>query len=251
MKRIFIQVDLKQAETRFVAYDACDENLISALEDPKRDIHSETARQIIAELNVDVSQVSPEEFKKKWRQLGKKSGHGANYAMQETTFVESCLREMDLVLTKPEAGKILEAYHKLFPGIRRWHKQIRDTIYSKRCLINPIGRMRYFYGRMDDNTFREGYAWRPQSTIPDVTNHLMLALEAARLEGRFSFWFHNQVHDSLVLSCEKSELDRISKFCLDTKVWHPELVLPAGRLVIPTSVEWGSSLGELSEYKLD
>lgn len=247
-ERIFIQVDLKQAESRFVAYDACDTNLIECLEDPTRDIHSEVAAQIF---ECPIEQVLSEKAAgdDSKRQLGKKSGHGANYGMAATTFMNSCLKELDLVITKDFAAKTLEAYHVLFPQIRPWHQSLRTEVYNTRKLTNPLGRVRYFYGRMDDSTYREAYAYRPQSTVPDVVNHLILKLGDARREGILDFWFHLQVHDSVVVSCNKKYLDRIAKFCLDTSLWHPEIVLKAGRLVIPTSVEYSACLGEMQTYQ--
>ncbi len=245
--RLFLQVDLKQAESRFVAYDSCDANLISALTDPARDIHSEVAAEIFG---CSVAQVRAEHKAgdSSKRQLGKKSGHGANYSMAATTFQESCLKELDLVIDKKFAEKTLEAYHALFPGVRRWHARIRETVYRERCLKTPTGRVRYFYGRTNDNTFREAYAYRPQSTVPDIVNHLMLKLRDARTENKFDFWFHLQCHDSLTLSCAPDALESIAAFCLDTTLWHPEIILPAGRLVIPTSIEFGQCLGELQAY---
>ena len=247
--RTFIQCDLKQAESRFVAYDTADTNLMAALEDPSRDIHSEVAHQIINTLGIDVSKVSKEEFKQKWRQLGKKSGHGANYAMQAPTFIENCLKEMDLVLTKKEAEAILEAYHALFPGIKRGHANIEKTLWAERRLSNPFGRERYFYSRMDASTFREAYAYRAQSTIPDVTNSLMLALWAARAEGKLDFWFHLQVHDSIVVSALRSDVDPIAEFMLDYKSWQKPLALAGGTLLIPSDVEVGPNLKELTTWK--
>jgi DNA polymerase I-like protein with 3'-5' exonuclease and polymerase domains len=248
LDQIFIQCDLKQAESRFVAYDTADTNLIAALEDPKRDIHSEVAHQIIQTLGIDVSGVSKEEFKKKWRQLGKKSGHGSNYAMQEGTFIENCLKEMDIILTKKEATAILEAYHALFPGIRRGHRNIEKTLWNERKLTNPLGLERYFYSRLDAATFREAYAYRPQSTIPAYVNHLMLALWRKRKEENLDFGFLLQCHDSLTLCAPRAMLEVLADFCLDVKTWAPKIKLAGGDLVIPTSVEWGKSLGEMEEY---
>ncbi len=240
LKRTFVQIDLKQAESRFVAYDSCDSDLIRMLEDPTKDIHRYVAAEIF--------ECSEDAITHEQRQLGKKSGHGANYSMAAATFQESCLKEMNLVITKQEANKTLEAYHKLFPGIRRWHKGIRDTVYRERKLTNPIGRVRYFYGRMDDNTCREAYAYRPQSTVPDIINHLMLRLCEERSAGHLDFWLHCQTHDSIILSTT-SHLDEIAEFAIETRKWHPEIVLPAGRLIIPVSIEHGSCLGEVMKYE--
>lgn len=239
----WLQVDLKQAESRFVAYDSCDTELIRMLETGE-DIHKHVALQILRKLGKPES-----EYSKEWRQLGKKSGHGANYAMREGTFIESCLKEMNLVLKKDEATAVLEAYHDLFPGIRKWHRETEQTVRRERFLRNPFGICRYFYGRLDDNTFREAYAYKPQSTIPAITNHLMLRLCDARTEGQFSFDLCLQVHDSLIMLVRPEELHSIAEFCLDTKKWHPEVVLPAGRLVVPTDVEVGKNLGELHAWK--
>lgn len=247
--RIFMQIDLKQAESRFVAYDSADLGLIQCLEDPKRDIHSEVAAEIFG---CSVEQVIAEHKagNSEKRQLGKKSGHGANYGMAANTFVDSCLKELDLVITKDFATKVLEAYHVLFPGIRRWHAQIREEIYNTRCLRNPFGPIRYFYGRCDDNTFRQAYAHRPQSTVPLLVRHLLLRLADRRREGEFDFWAHLECHDSLTLSCsDEASVERIARFAEHLPNWHPEVRLKAGLLKIPVSIEYGPGLGELKEWR--
>lgn len=238
--RVFVEVDLSQAESRFVAYDACEETLLGMLE-RQEDIHRYVAAEIYQK---PMAEVTHDE-----RQLGKKSGHGANYSMGVTTFQDSCLKEMDLVLDRKMASRVLEAYHRLFPGIRRWHATLRERVYRERRLTNPFGRVRYFYGRMDDNTYREAYAYRPQSTVPDIANHLMLALCGKRTEGAFSFALHCQVHDSVLLSCRTADAPEIMKFALGL-TWHPEVVLPAGRLVIPTEAKTGRCLGEMQKWKM-
>lgn len=236
--RYFVEIDLSQAESRFVAYRAAEETLLGMLE-RKEDIHRYVAAEIYGIAMADVTHEQ--------RQLGKKSGHGANYSMGVTTFQDSCLKEMDLVLSRPMATKVLEAYHRLFPGIRRWHAQIRAQVYRDRRLTNPLGRVRYFYGRMDDNTYREAYAYEPQSTVPDVLNHLMLRLWDDRHAYR-GVQFHMQCHDSLLVSCPRDTINYIGRFTRNSDQWHPEIILPAGRLVIPTDVKFGRNLGEMSKW---
>lgn len=245
--RVFVEVDLSQAESRFVAYDSADANLIGALEDRSRDIHSEVAAEIFG---CSVEQVRAEHRAgdSSKRQLGKKSGHGANYAMKETTFQESCLKELDLVIDKDFAKRVLEAYHRVFPGIRKWHQGIRETLYRERRLSNPLGGVRYFYGRMDDASFREGYAYRPQSVIPAITSHLMLRLCEARERGELDFHLHNQIHDALLMSCAPCQVTPLAEFCLNLDRWAPIIKLPGGVLRIPTDVSVGRCLGALEKY---
>ena len=236
-----VQIDLKQAESRFVAYDSADPNLIATLEDPKRDIHKEVAAEIYG---ITVSEVT-----KQQRQLGKKSGHGANYSMKEATFMDSCISEMDLVLSKAEANKVLEAYHKLFPGIRRWHEGIRRELVQTRMLKTPWGFERHFWGRMDDDTFRQAYAFRPQSTIPFVVNKLMLHLLDLRQQGQLDFRLLLQCHDSLLLEVRTEVVSAIASACFRYDNWHPVIDLAGGRLRIPVSIECGQNWGKLENYK--
>lgn len=238
--RIFIEFDLEQAETRYVAYEACEENLLGMLS-RNEDVHRFVAAEIY---NKPMAEIVHGE-----RQLGKKSGHGASYGVGVTTFLESCLKEMDLVLTRNEGSRVMETYHRLFPGVRRRQADIRRTIYNERKLVNPFGMVRYFWGRMDDNTYREAYAHNPQSTIPQIANHLLLGLAGKRTENAFDFKWHIQTHDSVTLSCRTKFLHSICEYGLKPAYWHPKLVLPAGPLVIPTSAKWGRNLGEMTKYK--
>lgn len=240
LQRVFVEVDLKQAESRAVAYDACEETLLTMLERGD-DIHRFVAAEIFKK---PMAEITHDE-----RQLGKKSGHGANYSMGVTTFQDSCLKELDVVLDRKMATTVLESYHRVFPKIRTWHARIRETVYRDRKLTTPFGRVRYFYDRMSDDVYREAYAYRPQSIVPDIANHLMLRLCEMRQMGWFDFWLHLQVHDSVLVSCKADVAPEIMSFALDTKQWHPSIVLPAGQLIIPTEVKWGRCLGEMQKWK--
>lgn len=239
-QRVFVEVDLRQAESRAVAYDSCEETLLLMLERGD-DIHKFVAAEIFKK---PMAEITHDE-----RQLGKKSGHGANYSMGVTTFQDSCLKELDVVLDRKMATIVLESYHRVFPRIRTWHARIRDTVYRERKLTTPFGRIRYFYGRMSDDVYREAYAYRPQSIVPDIINHLMLRACEERTEGKLDFWLHMQCHDSLLFSCLYKDAEAVMKFCLSTDKWHPDVVMPAGRLVIPTEVKYGRNLGEMKKWK--
>lgn len=233
--KVFLECDLGQAESRFVAYDCCDNALITMLEDPAQDVHKFVASEIFKK--------PIDEITKQERQLGKKSGHGANYSMGVTTFIDSCLREMDLVLTKKEGTNVLESYHRLFPGIRRGHESTRREVRRNRKLTNPFKRERYFFGRLGDDLFRESYAYRPQSSIPEITNCLIRRLVEERGRGRFHFELILQIHDSVLMLVDTNMVDEVAEFCLNTSLWHPEVILPAGRLIIPTDCEVGKIWG--------
>jgi DNA polymerase I-like protein with 3'-5' exonuclease and polymerase domains len=244
----FIEVDLRQAESRFVAYDSADKTLIDMLESGA-DVHSHVGKAILRQMGRDPEIIPKAEFKETWRQLGKKAGHGLNYYMKPAMFVETVFNELDLVISKKDAELITEAYYGLFPGIPRWHAWIRSELYTKRRLSAPSGWERYFYGRPGDDMNKEAYAWRPQHTIPWLTNHLMLHLIDLRKHGSLKFHLIYQCHDSLVMLARDGEIEKIAKVCLDTKAGHPVVDLPGGRLWIPREVKAGKCLATAEEVK--
>lgn len=221
-----VQIDLDQAESRYVARDSPEPKLIDLI-DRKEDIHTFVAGQIFRKDPKTISKSSPE------RQLGKKAGHAANYGVGPRTFSESCLVENDLVVPENEAARLIKSYFELFPGIRLRQERIKTQIMNTKFMRTPLGRERYFYGRLCDATFREAYAYCPQSTIPDITNHLMLFLKD-HCELLL------QVHDSLLLQATSAaHVKEIIDMAYSYDLWHPEITLIGGDLRIPVGIEVG------------
>ena len=230
---VLVQVDLKQADSRVVAWEAPEPKLMELLESGA-DIHRYVAGQIFGK--------PPEIINEFERQLGKKAGHASNYGTGPRTFAETCLVEMNHFLEEKEARHVLESYFQTFPGIRRRQQNIKQQLYATRILRTPFGRERHFYGRMDDATFREAYAYSPPSTVSDITSHLMLSLWRDREYlglgwddgGRFLL----QVHDSLLLQAQPDRVSELAEYCRSLD-WHPKLELAGGTLRIPVDVESG------------
>lgn len=238
----FIEADLSQAETRYVAYASACGKLIEMLES-KADIHKHVAYAILRALSLPDG-----EYSKEWRNLGKKTGHGSNYLMKEGTFIENVFNDMGKVLTKKEGRLILDAYFIEFPEIKMWHSQIRRELYQRRKLTAPSGWERYFYGRPGDDMLREAVAWAPQHTIPWITNHMMFHLIEERKKGNLNFQLLVQVHDALYLLVPDEWVPRVGRACLDVNAWHPKINLPGGRLIIPVEVEVAKCLAHKENF---
>jgi DNA polymerase I-like protein with 3'-5' exonuclease and polymerase domains len=236
-----IGADLKAAETWYVAYASVCKKLIDMLH-AGDDIHKHVAHAILRALGK-----TSVDYSKLWRNLGKKTGHGANYLMQEGTFVENVFKDMDMVLSKPEGKVILSAYFEEFPEVRTWHGEVRQELYRTRKLTAPTGWERYFYGRPGEDMLREAVAWAPQHTVPYVINQMMFYLCDERTKKNLDFQLLVQWHDALYLLVKDEWLDRVCKAIKDVKAWHPRIVLPAGELQIPISVEVGKRMSELEE----
>ena len=121
----FIEADLKAAETWYVAYASVSKRLMDMLH-AGEDIHKHVAKAILRALGKDPEK----DYEKKWRDLGKKTGHGSNYLMKEGTFVENVFKDMSMILSKVEGKLMLAAYFQEFPEIRKWHAWIK-TNYTR------------------------------------------------------------------------------------------------------------------------
>lgn len=229
-----IQIDLAQAESRYVAYESPEPELIRMLEN-REDVHKYVAAKIF---HKEAGLVNDKE-----RQLGKKSGHAANYGVGANTFAEAALVENDIFLTKQDAQRIINGYFMTFPGIAKRQQRIQQQIRNTKTLKTPIGRERIFYDRIGDTVFREAYAYCPQSVIPDITNHLMLFL----YDNFEDLDFIIQVHDSLLLQYPTERCEEIVLAARDSDAWHPKIILPGGQLTIPVDIEIGQRWNKLEK----
>jgi len=238
MRRMFIaepgkkliEIDLQKAESYYVAYEAPEPTLIKLLSEG-RDIHKFVASKIFG--------IPESEVTKEQRQLGKKSGHAANYGVGVRTFAEACLVEMGLSMTESEAKAIIQGYFEVFPGIRRRQENIRRHVAQYRKLTTPCGFQRTFYDRVGDSMFREAYAYAPQSVVPFIINKLML-----HIEGHTELIL--QVHDSVLCQSRTEDIPALVKRAQDLAAWHPEIILPGGKLVIPIDIKVGDNWGEMT-----
>jgi len=190
---ILVQVDLKQAEARVVAWLAREENLLRIFEQGG-DIHTRVASMIFG---FDIKTLSKEEFSRH-RYLGKKCVHAFNYGMAEQTFIDSCLKEAELVISYDEAVQLRTRYLRTFSRINSWHREVEDQVRRFRSLTNPFGRRRFFHGRLTDDVFREAYSYLPQSTVVDYLNSIWVKVPS-------NITVLNQNHDSLLFQVKDSE----------------------------------------------
>lgn len=231
----FLECDLKQADARFVAWDAAAPTLMKFFNE-NIDIHRFVAAR--PELfNKPLDQITSEE-----RQLGKKVGHAANYGMMAPTLVEQCLVEMNLVLSISKAEQMLQGYHNFEPAIRMWQNRIIAEIRRNKKLTTPLGRERYFYGRLEQETFKEGFAYRPQSTVADIIGKLLLFVAKHRNPENLRFAL--QIHDSALMLVKDTYLDEALALIKAEDDWNPKMHLLGGVLQIPIEAKAGNIWGE-------
>lgn len=242
---LFIKADLSQAEFRIVAWAAGIRSIIEKyLENTNYDVHRMVA-SLIFKLAEDV-------INKEQRYTAKNGVYGGQYDMFYTTAARTYKLSMQM------AKYVLDEFHKLFPEIRaNFHAYIKNEVKTKRYIINPVGRKRYFFDRLDDGwgrengeVFRAAYSDFAQSTVGCLIDEAFVKADRE--------WNHNeafpllQVHDEIVAMVrEGKEIEYAEK--LKTAMEIPIQVLSTPEpLIIPAEVGIGKNwydIVPLEKYK--
>lgn len=259
--KVFVQIDLSQAEARVVAILCEDYDLLYAFN--RIDIHRRTAALVFDYTDIlDLSDVcpiaeaigkdSPERF------MGKKTRHAGNYNMKKNRFMKEVTSDakkfgIDIKISEWKAGKILDKFHSASPRIRGvFHQGIRDAIDTTRTLINPFGRFRMFFDRTGEDLYKEAFAFIPQSTVHDSLTQAWIRINKEKPDIDWLM----EAHDSLTFQCR---LDELKDICTLVKR-EMETPIDFGincslkrdvRLVIPADIEIGyENLKKLNKFKL-
>lgn len=206
---VFVGVDLSQAEPRIVAVLSEDWELLKAFNSGKVDIHRRTAALVLdlypdLDLGEKYNEVADSLGKDSGeRFLGKKSRNGGNYDMGKGELAENIASDakrfgINISVSEWRAGKMLENFHRASPKIREvFHRSIQEAINDSRVLINPYGRVRRFFERLEKKTYGEGYAHIPQSTVADHVKNSIIILKKGDMKD-LPKMLMGEAHDALL-----------------------------------------------------
>lgn len=240
-----LQGDLRQAEAMVVAWLAHEMALIEMFL-TGADIHTENAMKIFKKVK--------EEITKRMRYLGKVGSHSGNYNVGPQTLADTILEETEgeLVIRPSQTKGLLDSYYGTYPNIRgKFHTWIRHLLDTNMTLHTPppFNRRRRFYGKQyDDGTYREGYAYIPQSIVPDIIDDAWMELSIAKFDVM------HQWHDALYIQSAKESLVKTFR-AMRASMTRPIALYPfcpqAYRepLSIPIDFSVGHTMGNLVELK--
>jgi uracil-DNA glycosylase family 4 len=181
---VLLGADQSQAEARVVGWLSKDQKFMALFESGKS-IHIQNAYNLYGEW------ITKEDPRYK---IAKSLIHGSNYGLGPWVFAYMS------GLSFREAKEKQQLYFSTYPGIRGFfHKYVETEIRERGMLYNPFGRRQVFFGRMEDTTFRAGYAFIPQSTVSDINK---IALK--RVEKHYMALL--ELHDGLVLSVPANDI---------------------------------------------
>lgn len=184
------------------------------------------------------------------RDLAKRIGHGSNYYGPPLGIAGMIGIEVNIV------EEFQRRYFKAFPAIRRWHQLTIQQLATTGCLITPLGRIRYFYKRLnEDSTHREAIAHVPQSCIGELLNYMLYRVWAAgpidRLTVKGRPWSRVcqtllQVHDSIVFQFPEAleaeviaEVERLMTVSIPMTRTNEDGILETKQLHLPLEFKTG------------
>lgn len=226
-----IEVDASQAEARIdylLIYMLTQDRAIldkARLRPDEYDQHTENAAAIF---NKPSTAISKEE-----RYLGKKAVHAAFRDMQGQKLADELLKE-GRIYSADQCDRLIKAFRtRLGVGyIEELFRWVRGRIIKDRYLENSWGRRLWFtYDRLDDEAYRRGYSFDPQSEVADLMNQRGLVPLHSYLQehgGRINA----HVHDSLFFSVPRETAYEATKFLVESleaprTYWGVELCMPA------------------------
>lgn len=227
--KVLIKADLSQAEYRVLIWKARITRVIDRLlYDPKFNIHMWNASENI--YKIPIAQVTTQQYDN-----AKNGVYGANYGI-------GALKVSRMYNMEPREAKfIIDSYHASVPEVKSvYQTEIVQALMETRELVNPFGRRRQFYGRMDDDTFREAYSHYCQSTVADLILCAVNSIsECVDEMAELGFNLLLQVHDELVAECDEDKAEQGVMFM--RKHMEREMVIPGAPcpLVIPCNTKIG------------
>ena len=241
----FTEVDKKQAEAMIVAYMAYEESMKYEFNRPGGDIHVKNAT-VIFDRDWDEIVADKVNKNKSMRYFAKRTVHGWNYKLGVRTTIDLLAVEFpDSTFTESDVRGMIKKYFERYPGILEWHGRVIEQLKSTSILINPFGRRRHFMGRQDDDMFRKGLAFLPQSTCVDDLNRGLVRVER-RLPDSASII--GQYHDSGLFEHLPEDREGLIRV-LKEELLEP-IPIEGEFLIIPIEVKCGDigdSWGELKE----
>jgi DNA polymerase-1 len=217
---VLLEADYSQIELRIAATLANDQALLEAL---KGDVHARTQELLRCD-----------------RVRAKNVIYGSLYGAGPRK-LSILLRTRGVATTEQECRALQNALARAYPGLWRWRMQVVSEGVAARCLVNPFGRRRYFYG--GDSAAPQMIDYLPQSTAADIVWDRLVPLDAFCEQNNGAILA--TVHDSFLMEFPKEAVP-----CLVgglREVLEAEFPQIAPGFRVPVDLKIGSNWGQMEK----
>ena len=204
----FWQCDMASAESYVVAWESSDEVMLDVL--TNHNLYGKSSTKIMYHETIGniITGLEPENVVGDIRDLAKRVGHAWNYGMATGKLVELVNNYMPAMpFDINNARNCYQNLNNTLHSVVNWRELKKQEVLKTRTLENCFGRKTIFFGRLDENTFREAYAFIPQGTVGDALNKCMIVLENSFDPEEKQIL--GQVHDSIMGQVRLDKLDEL------------------------------------------
>ncbi len=226
-----IAADYSQIELRLMAVLSNDEAFVRAFTEGA-DIHTRTAAEV---WEVDEAQVTKEQ-----RRAAKAINFGIMYGMGPRSLARST------GLSFSEAKDFIAKYFQLHPAVRSFIEDTKALAHEQGYVETLFARRRYFPEMESGIPMLVAQAERMavnhplQGTASDLMKMAMLAVDGWLKQSGWPAKVLLQVHDELVLECDKDAVDAVAKGLRDMMEGVATFNVP-----LAVDVEVGKNWGEM------
>lgn len=228
-----VDIDLAGADARVVAWDCAKfgDNYRQSF------LRADQTGEKIHKINAEKIFRVPDGKREPYYTKAKKGQHATTYGAKPPTLAARC------GMTRRDAIEFQERLFATYPEILEWQRDIEHEVQTKRVIYNKFGYRFPIFDR-PEAAVTAAFAWRPQSTVAEVTFRAMRLIdrELPIVEQLL------QVHDSLVFQIPTRVLHKTLKRLHE--LVHSIEIPYEDKLIIPWSVKMGDkSWGEAEDIK--
>lgn len=149
------------------------------------------------------------------RQQAKRCNHAFDYDMGHVTYMYVVNGEWDpedpnsLRIDEKEASRQRNQYMELRPALPNYWAGIRAELSKTRTLFNCLGWKRLFLGAWGDAMFKDGYSWKPQSTVGMSTNMGIIRVLQHPVIRKWGVRLVFQTHDAATYTWPKEAREEV------------------------------------------
>ena len=195
--RAIVAADFGMVQLRIAALISRDARLVSATERGE-DLHQLTASLLMGK--------RPEDVTKEERSLVKPVNFGLLFCMGSCTLFHYARTQYHVNMSIGDAARFREGYFEAYPGIRAWHRQVRDQLAEGGKVQTPCGRWSRFP--------KEG-----DPSLPGAAAHVIQGAEAEVMQATLG-----RLLDAL------RGLDAVPVACI-----HDEVILDVAEADVPAA----------------
>jgi DNA polymerase-1 len=227
---LLLSVDYSQIELVVLAHLSQDENLLAAFRDGT-DVHVRTAALIFG---VGEDGVKPEQ-----RRVAKMINFGVVYGMSAFRLSN------ELGISRTDATNFITAYFNTYSGVRRFIEELIRKTEDCGYVSTILGRRRYIPTINSRNKTEKAAAERVavntpiQGSAADIVKTAMISLDRRLTAEKSDARILLQVHDELILECQKDAAARTAELVKTEMEQAVNLSVPL-RVSVETGSRWGS-----------